>query len=421
MDSREIALLAAVEEMGEPMLDFARRLVAQPSLLGQEAGALKVMEQELAGLGWPVERVYIDPQQIGQHPGYGPLERDQRERYNVTAVRPADGTGGQAALFNGHLDVVSPEPLEQWSRDPYDPQVRDGWLYGRGSGDMKAGVAAMTYALAAVDKAGLGLDAPVGVQGVIEEECTGDGALACLLAGHDAPAVLIPEPFGPTILTHQVGVLWFRVGVGGTPSHVLATSGGVNAIEKCFALVQALRALEEQMNQEPCPGYESGAHPFNLNLGIIQGGDWPSTVPASAAFHCRLGYAPGVGFIQAAARVEAALDRAAQADPWLRQHPPTLQFYGFRSDGFALNRQTPALRLLGDCHRQLHGAEAPSYSATCTTDARAFNLYGQGVATCYGPVAQNIHAGDERVSIASMLDTAKVYALFLARWCGLAG
>lgn len=412
--------MAAVDDLLEPMLDFARRLVAQPSVLGQEAGALRVMEQELAGLGWPVERVHIDPQQIGLHPGYGPLEREQRDRYNVAAVRPADGAGGQGALFNGHLDVVSPEPLEQWSRDPYDPHLQDGWLYGRGSGDMKAGVAAMTYALAAVDKAGLGLKAPVGLQGVIEEECTGDGALACLLAGHDAPAVLIPEPFGPSILTHQVGVLWFKVSVGGTPSHVLATSGGVNAIEKCFALVQALRGLEEQMNQELCPGYDPAAHPFNLNLGVMQGGDWPSTVPAMAQFHCRLGYPPGVSFAQAAARVEQTLRQAAQDDRWLSAHPPRVEFYGFRSDGFALKREAPALQMLNACHHQLTGADAPSYSATCTTDARAFNLYGRGVATCYGPVAENIHAGDERVNIASMAATAKVYALFLARWCGLA-
>ena len=203
MDKRETALMAAVESLAPRVVDFTCRLVAQPSTLGHEAGALEVMERELADLGWPVARIPIQPQSMAGHPGFAPLEREQAGRYNVVATRPADAAGGQAALFNGHLDVVSPEPLEQWTQDPFVPRVADGWLYGRGAGDMKAGVAAMTYALAAVEKAGLGLKACVTVEGVIEEECTGNGALACLLAGHDAPAVLIPEPLGLAILTHQ--------------------------------------------------------------------------------------------------------------------------------------------------------------------------------------------------------------------------
>ena len=111
--------------------------------------------------------------------------------------RPADAEGGRSALFNGHLDVVSPEPRDLWDSDPFTPTLRDGWLYGRGAGDMKSGVAAMTYALHAVERAGFGLRAPVTLEAVIEEECCGNGALACLAAGYDAEAVLIPEPFGP--------------------------------------------------------------------------------------------------------------------------------------------------------------------------------------------------------------------------------
>jgi acetylornithine deacetylase len=57
--------------------------------------------------------------------------------------------------------------------------------------------------------------------------------------------------------------------------------------------------------------------------------------------------------------------------------------------------------------------------ATCTTDVRAFHFFGHGQTTCFGPVAQNIHAFNERVSIASVIHTAKTYALFLARWYGV--
>jgi len=65
----------------------------------------------------------------------------------VAARREPSAEGGRSVIFNGHLDVVSPEPVKLWDRDPYDPVERDGWLYGRGAGDMKSGVAAMTYAV----------------------------------------------------------------------------------------------------------------------------------------------------------------------------------------------------------------------------------------------------------------------------------
>ncbi len=106
---------------------------------------------------------------------------------------------------------------------------------------------------------------------MIEEECSGNGALACLQAGYDADAALIPEPFGPTILTHQVGVLWFKVTVRGAARHVLSASSGVNAIEICFPIIAALRSLEAELNDGPRPeAYKRFDHPLNLNIGLFK-------------------------------------------------------------------------------------------------------------------------------------------------------
>ena len=164
--------------------------------------------------------------------------------------------------------------MDFWKTDPFAPMIRDGWLYGRGAGDMKGGVAAMTYALHAVEKAGFGLCAPVTLEAVIEEECCGNGALACLAAGYDADAVLIPEPFGPTLYIAQVGVLWFKVHMRGVSGHVQDTAAGTNAIEKSYPVITALRRLEETMNGEECPEvYHDIGHPLNLNIGIFKGGD----------------------------------------------------------------------------------------------------------------------------------------------------
>lgn len=272
-----------------------------------------------------------------------------------------------------------------------------------------------------MEKAGFGFRAPVTIEGVIEEECSGNGALACLNAGYDAEAVLIPEPFGPTILTNQVGVLWFKVSVRGAPSHVLAATAGTNAIEKSYQLVSALRKLEIELNREDIPpAYQDINHPINLNIGIFQGGDWPSTVPAVAEFHGRLSYFPGISYQDICRKIIQNIEDAAEKDSWLSTNPPEIEFYGFRSDGHSVSRDLPAFTVLNDCHKDLTGQDAGEYIATCTTDVRAFHSFGKGQATCFGPVAKNIHAANECVNIESIIHVARIYALMLARWCGLA-
>lgn len=414
----EDKVMRAVEALVPEIIDLTKRLVAQPSTLGNEKPALEVMEAEWDKLGFAPRRIPIDPERLSAHPGFGPVPWGYEGRYCLVARREADREGGKSALFNGHLDVVSPGPVERWERNPFEPYEKEGWLFGRGSGDMKSGIAAMTYALKAVETAGLGLSAPAFLETVIEEECSGNGALACLDAGIEADAVLIPEPFGPTILTAQVGVAWFKVSVDGVAVHVLDTQGGVNAIEKCFPLFKALRSLEENLNRNVHPAFSHIPHPANLNIGIIKGGDWPSTVPAFAEFHCRLAFLPGISYRDIQKRVRQCIAEAAAGDPWLSEQPPRVDFYGFRSEGHQISRDLPALKTLEACHIDLSGTVPENYVSTATTDLRTFVLFGKGQATCFGPVAENIHGANERVNIDSVFHTAKAYALFLLRWCG---
>jgi acetylornithine deacetylase len=419
MNKIETQIINSVDHFADDILDFTRRLVAEPSILGNEASVMGVMEAELKKLSFDPRRILIDPVKLSQHPGFAPVPWSYEGRYNVAALREASAEGGHSVIFNGHLDVVSPEPVKLWDRDPYDPVERDGWLYGRGAGDMKSGVAAMTYAVHAVEKAGFGFKAPVTIEAVIEEECGGNGALACVAAGHDAAAVLIPEPMGLAILTAQLGVLWFKVSITGVPRHVHEAQAGVNAIEKCIPLIAALRNLEAEMNQAVHPVYEDIEHPINLNIGVIKGGDWPSTVPAAAEFHCRLSFFPGETFDRTSRRIMDTITRATRQDPWLAENQPQVEFYGFRSEGHVEDRNQPAFNTLNDCHREMFGRDAEDTISTATTDVRAYHHYAGTQATCYGPVAENIHAANERVHIESVIQTAKVYALFLVRWCGL--
>lgn len=421
MNPQEKKIIDTVDRLRDSIVDFAMRLVVEPSTLGNEAGVVAVMADELRRLGFATALIALKNDALTTHPGFAPVPWALEDRNNIVGSLSPGGTGGHSALFNGHLDVVNVGNADSWTHDPFAPVVIDNWLYGRGAGDMKSGVAAMTYAAHAIQLAGFSLCAPLIVEAVIEEECSGNGAVACLAAGYDAEAVLIPEPFGPTILTDQVGVLWFKVGLCGRPAHVLQAPSGINAIEKCFPLIRALRQLETQLNATGVPdAYADIEHPINLNIGIVKGGDWPSTVPAEAEFHARLSFFPGTRFTEICRRIEDTIRQAAANDDWLGLNPPSVAFYGFRSEGHSVARDLPAFTVLDDCHRALTGKAAASYVSKCTTDLRAFHWFGSGQSTCYGPVAENIHGTDERVNIDSILHVARAYALFLARWCRLA-
>lgn len=420
LDPIERRIVACCDALMDDTLALTRDLVRGYSVLGREHDALATMEAWLRRLDLPVERVPLDAPGFAEHPHRAPVEWPAAGRYSLVSRLNPDASGPHLVL-NGHLDVVPAEPIDMWTRPPWEPWERDGWLYGRGAGDMKAGIAAMVMAVQAVRQAGRGIDFPLTLQTVIEEECSGNGALACLHQGHGGDFVLIPEPFGAQVYAGQVGVLWFRLSVDGVPAHVLDTGAGRNAIETLQDYLPAFKALEEQINALPRPAaYEAVAHPFNLSIGRIEGGNWASSVPAHTMLEGRVGFPPGM-------TPEQAMDlvRRTVAGRHLELGgdgpEPRLAFHGFRSEGHLVDLHTPGIALLGRCHEDLHGAPPPLYLSTCTTDLRAFQVAGGIPGTCYGPVAQRIHGIDECVEIDSIRRVLTTYALFIQRWADAGG
>jgi acetylornithine deacetylase len=276
-------------------------------------------------------------------------------------------------------------------------------------------------AFSALRNLGVAPAAPVYLQSVVEEECTGNGALACLARGYTADAAVIPEPFNHMLMTAQMGVMWFRVRVRGKPAHVLDTSAGVNAIEEALRIAQALKALEEHWNASHArhSAYADDKHPINFNLGVIGGGEWPSSVPTECSFEMRVGFFPGVALADVRREIEATIAKAAAEHPGFDEDPPAVEFLGFQAEGCTVDASGDMMQALADAHLRVTGRNARRAATTATTDARFFNLYGDIPATCYGPEGQNIHGIDESVSLASLRDVTRVLALFIADWCGL--
>jgi acetylornithine deacetylase len=413
-------IMHAVDDGFEEQVELTAELVKFPSVRGAEGTAQDFMAAEMRRRGLAVDRWKVEIGDIEGMPGFSPVHVSYDNAWNVVGAYRGSGKG-RSLILNGHIDVVPVGPLDMWSRHPFEPKVERGWLYGRGGGDMKAGLAANLAVLDALNRLGLKPAADLYLQSVVEEECTGNGALACLQRGYRAEAVLIPEPLWNKLIRAQVGVLWFQVTCRGMPVHVREASAGANAIEAAYGLMQALHELEERWNARrgEFPPFGEVEHPINLNIGRIAGGDWPSSVPAWCTFDVRVAIYPGQSIPEAKAEIEQAIRDAARANRFLANSPPEITYHGFEAEGYVLEGGEDAVALLGDCHQRAWGAPLEEIATTGTTDARFFGLYAGIPALVYGPNADSIHGFDEKVELESVRRVTQAMALFVADWCGV--
>ena len=170
----EAEVIAAVEDLQSDMVELAMTLVRFPTLNGDEAGAQEFMEETFRAMGLDTERFEVRDAELMNLPGYSPSVGRWERHDNVVGTHRPRNAVGRPLILNGHIDVVPIGAEELWSRPPFDPIVRDDRLYGRGSGDMKAGIAAYVTAFRALKSIGLQPAAPVFMQSVVEEECTGN-------------------------------------------------------------------------------------------------------------------------------------------------------------------------------------------------------------------------------------------------------
>jgi len=419
-------IMSAVDSLFDAQTEFLTELTSQPSTRGHEQSAQDLMASELTARSYAVDRWQIQLEDIRHLPGFSPVLGNYEDAVNVVGTHRSTTQKGRSLILNGHIDVVPEGPLDMWDTPPFQPRIDDGWLYGRGAGDMKAGLASNLFALDALRSCGFAPAADVFFQSVVEEECTGNGALACLQRGYKADAVLIPEPFAESLVTAQVGVLWFQVHLKGLPTHVAYAGSGSNAIEAAVPLIQALHQMEARWNTDDAkhPDYAHVHHPLNLNVGRIEGGDWTSSVPAWCVFDVRMGLYPGQNMALAKSEIESVLMAAAQENDFLRNSMPQIVFHGFQAEGYALSEDKTtaalnAISALDGAHNTVNGDALDRIAITATTDARFFGLYADTPALVYGPRAEAIHGFNERVELESMRRVTQTTALFIADWCGL--
>jgi acetylornithine deacetylase len=415
------AITGSVGEGFADQLAFTQEFVRFQSLRGCEHAVQDFVFRALKTRGYAMDRFAMDRDAIARHPGGSPWSDAHSDAPIVVGIHRPREEKGRSLILQAHTDVVPPGPAGMWTYPPFEPRIEGDWLYGRGGADMKAGHAANIFALDALRRIGLQPAATVYVQSVVEEESTGNGALMTHLRGYRADAVLIPEPEDEKLVRANAGVLWFQVEVRGHPVHVREMGAGANAIDAAYRVIAELRRLEEDWNARKAgrPHFENEAHPINLNIGKIEGGDWASSVPCWCRLDCRIAIYPGTRAEDAAREIEARLAAFARTDPYFANSPPQVTFNGFHVEGYELAPGSDAEAVLARAHESATGRKLESFMTPAYLDTRVYALYDRVPALCYGPISQNIHGFDERVSVASLQRITGAIALFIAEWCGL--
>lgn len=415
MREAERRVLGAVDVDG--LLDYLCEIISVPSVGGRESAAQRSVAGKMREIGLEVDEWEIDFDSLRGHPAFSAsIERDE----GVGVAGSFGGKGGRSLILNGHIDVVDPGDEAKWSHPTWTGTVEGGRVYGRGAADMKGGLCSALFAAKAVIDAGIPLKGRVTVESVVGEEDGGVGALDAVLRGYSADAAIVMEPSGCAVVPAHAGVVAFRITVSGKAAHACLREEGVSALDKFVSLYEALRALEAERNRRVTDPLFSGyGIPHAISIGKIQGGRWPGTVMEDLSFEGRIGVAVGETTEHARVELEEAVRRAADADPWLREHPPVVEWRGYRFDPASIPADHPIMETVKGAYRDVTGSHPPVIGMTYSSDMRLLVNVGGIPTMIFGPGdIRDAHAADESVAVADLERAAKTLALTIVRFCG---
>ncbi|MFC1526066.1 M20 family metallopeptidase [Candidatus Latescibacterota bacterium] len=424
MDSREAELLEVVAGLEDQLVQWTKDLVAIPTVnpysgddsAGSEAPGQEWVADRFRELGAEVRQVPVPADVYARGGIIGPAGRSWEGRDNVVAEW-ALGTGrGTAIVINDHMDTVGTAGMDI---EPFDPQVRDGRLYGRGSSDTKGNLAMGMVAVKALLQHADGLNGRILYESVVDEECNGAGAgtLACCLAGVTGDVALCLDGDTSRIDIGCNGVVTARVVVSGEGGHG-SGSGSVSALDKGIVAKEAIDAFAASHNERfpHCP----------VNIGVFRAGTLPAIVPGEAELQINLNY----DLSDAAAaeeqlggwdgslfreRFEQAMGGLAQGDEWFADRPAEVSWIKDMYP-FACEASDPAIVIAAEAASEMRGSAVEAVANPAWFDgahlARQLGIpvAGMGYGTPGCP-----HAAVEYVLLDDLFEGARAVALTLYR------
>jgi len=411
-------IIAAVDALAGETADRLQELVRIPSVTGQEYDVQQAVSRQMATVGLTIDQWEPDVAQLEPYFEDVGVFESLVGRPNVVGTLTGSG-GGRSLILCAHIDTVEAGDHSQWSVDPFGAEIRDGLMYGRGTCDMKAGLVAELIALRALQDVGIRLRGNVYVESVISEEDGGAGALATILRGYKADGVIITEPTQLSIITAHGGSLVFRITISGRAAHACVRNEGVSAIEKFIPIHAALLDLEMEHHRAIThPLFADFINRAPINIGVIRGGNWASSVPESIVIEGRAGLVPGETLDETRTALLAAIAGVVGDDPWLQDHPPVVEWFSGQFTASETPIDSPLVQELAHAITHVTGMTPPCEGVTYGADMRHYVNVGQMPCVMFG--AGNVdraHRPDEFVPMDQVQQVAKALALFAAEWC----
>ena len=399
--------------------DLLSKLVQQPSTQGNEQGVQAIVIEKLKSLGLEVDVWDPDYKELSQHPYFVASRNTYVGSPNVVGRLRGTG-GGKSIILNGHIDVVPEGDRTKWNKDPFSGHVENGKLFGRGTTDMKGGNVSLLLALESIIKSGVKLKGDVIFESVIEEESGGIGTLATLVRGYTADAAIIPEPTNMKLFIKQQGSMWFRITVEGRSAHAGTRYEGVSAIEKAMIVHQAILKLESTRNALiKDPMYSHLPIPVPINVGKIEGGSWPSSVPDLVTLEGRIGVAPAEEMDAVKSELKKCMSDLSQQDPWLKEHPVRVEFFGAQWVPNGLDGDHPFVSMVKRSYEGVYQKTVTVEASPWGTDAGLLGKVGGIPSLVIGPGETKMaHYPNEFIEVNEMIKASKVFANTILDWCG---
>ena len=328
----------------------------------------------------------------------------QQGENRVTVVARRKGSGGVPGLvFNAHLDVV-PVGGQEWLHPPFAGEIADGKVWGRGSGDMKGGLAAMMVAARAVVESGIELRGDLIVAGTVGEEVNMIGAKLLCAEGTlgDVQAIIISEPTSNGVGTAERGVFWPEITTYGKTAHGSTPHLGVNAIMMMAPLLQELQQLDIPFATHPVLG------PFTRSINTIEGGVKVNVVPDRCSVNIDMRTVPGQVHAQIRKQLEDLLAERERRDPGFHAELTTVHF---DLPSVETRPDDPAVvRFMAAAARGM-GWEPELIVVPFATEAAIFVPELDVPTIIFGPGDPKLaHQPNEYIDIAAMVDAGRAYA-----------
>ncbi len=434
MQNEEGRILEWIDSNQEEAIGFLQDLVRIPSPTGNEASGQKFIAQYLSDMGLEVEPCIADMKALEGHPEFIPVDPDMNlgsynDRPNI--IGRYHGTDdGRSIMYFAHIDTVPPN--DNWTHDPFGCEIDCGRMYGLGTSDMKAGMAASFFAVKACIQAGIRLKGDVlCVSNIGEEIGDSGGILACIEQGYKTDAGIHPHPGEgkpDMVWIASSGVLSFRVKVKGSTTHGFQSHLGVNAIEKAWRIAEALQEFDrhiginsrEELTENSF--YQSGrpVRAANLYLSACRGGGWLYQVPPSCEMDWVYTFPNNESIDENIQRIEDTIHAATAADPWLRANPPEIEWLPMKFSPSRSEPGHPFIKTIQGSIESVTGRKTHLGATPVGSDMRVPSLYGDMATANIGPSGGGAHGPDEWVDVKSYITAIKMFSVLLTRWCGIA-